>query len=180
MLGDVDGGLDTSTWSLLDQREPDLGLGNALQRPTMSIQLVPDHHPRLVPPLELPLRCRFPRGLFSVDRMRAQKSVSGPTGTFSHTPLQHHVGLDLLADSGSPVFAARRGDVVQISGDTDDRWVAVRHVQPGGQHYLDPGDRHLVALLQDAYMFQKPLRLASWESHFFAGFRVIRAARVVG
>lgn len=47
-------------------------------------------------------------------------------------------------------------------------------------YYLDPGDRRLVALLQDAYMFRKPARLAFWESHFFEGFRIIRTTRIVG
>lgn len=45
---------------------------------------------------------------------------------------------------------------------------------------LDEGERRLIALLQDAYMNQKPVRLATRESPFFEGRRIITGARVIG
>lgn len=52
----------------------------------------------------------------------------------SYRPLQMHEGIDLLADEGTPVFAARDGEVVRVTGDAadQDRWVAIRHVERGG------------------------------------------------
>lgn len=106
----------------------------------MSINLVQNHQALFVPPVELPMRFRRPRGLFGIDRERSEKSVtytnsSGASTTFSYRPLQNHVGLDLYADQGRPVFAARRGEVVNVDGSGTNRWIAIRHIEAGGKSF---------------------------------------------
>lgn len=101
----------------------------------MCINLVQNHQALFVPPVELPMRFRRPRGLFGIDRVRSTKSVTTSSGIFSYDPLQNHVGLDLYADRGKPVFAARRGEVVQVAGSGSNRWIAIRHIQAGGQSF---------------------------------------------
>jgi hypothetical protein len=97
----------------------------------MSINLVQNHQALFVPPVELPMRFRRPRGLFGIDRKRPETTVD----SFTYEPLQNHEGLDLYAEQGRPVFAARRGEVVQVAGPENNQWIAIRHVQPGGQAF---------------------------------------------
>ena len=98
------------------------------------INLAKNHLPLFTPPVELPMRFRRPRGLFGIDRVRSPRTITKPSGpTFTYRPLQAHEGLDLYGDVGDPVFSARKGTVVQVSGSNpNDRWIAIRHVEPGG------------------------------------------------
>ena len=98
------------------------------------IDLIKNHLPLFTPPVELPMRFRRPRGLFGIDRVRQPRTITKPDGTtFTYEPLQSHEGLDLYGDVGDPVFSARQGTVVQVSGSNpNNRWIAIRHVEPGG------------------------------------------------
>jgi hypothetical protein len=71
--------------------------------------------------------------------------------------------------------SVRRQDGIWVFevGQSDD-WPIIPLVAP------DEGERRLIALLQDAYMNQKPVRLATRESPFYEGKRIITGARVVG
>lgn len=81
-----------------------------------------------------------------------------------------------LGDS-APLRAAsvRREDGIWVFevGQGDD-WPIIPLVAP------DEGERHLIVLLQEAYMNQKSVRLATREAPFFEGRRIITGARVIG
>lgn len=108
----------------------------------MNINLVNNHGPLFVPPVEFtrgkPMRMWTPRGLFGIDRIRGEVTVSTNAGNFSYRPVQNHVGIDLDAPRGAPVFAARRGQIVQIAalgGDSTNQWIAIRHTKEGGRAF---------------------------------------------
>ena len=104
----------------------------------MNLNLIKNHFPLFVPPVELPMQMWISGGIFGIDRSRDERTVHTSNGDYSYNPLQNHVGIDLDAPEGSPVFSARKGQIMNIasiSGDQDNQWIAMRHTYEGGMAF---------------------------------------------
>ena len=95
----------------------------------MGISLQHEHRTIFVPPVSLPMSVRLPNGQFGIDRHDSQETINSPTGALTYKRLRAHYGLDLRGDAGSPVFAAKRGTVVEFRNQR----VTIRHIEQGGQ-----------------------------------------------
>lgn len=104
----------------------------------MTINLVPKHRALLVPPVDMPMKLRISRGLWGINRTRAEVSVSKGHGTYTYKPVQNHEGVDLLGKEGDAVYAARTGEVVQVESidGPKNKKVVIRHIEPGGYSFV--------------------------------------------
>lgn len=106
----------------------------------MTYSLAPNQQAIFAPPLDMPLRLLGMGGLFGMNRTRAQRQYNSSSGSVeTYEPHQMHTGLDLTANEGDPVFAARGGEVVhinQISGNPDNLRIWVRHMEPGAASFI--------------------------------------------
>ncbi|MDR4496757.1 MAG: M23 family metallopeptidase [Candidatus Scalindua sp.] len=98
----------------------------------MSIDLTRHHRYPFAPPLQLPLRLRVPRGIFGIDRNRETMNFQSPLRCDGEsidelTRRTFHTGIDLLAGDGCPVFAARRGEVVDVTSELVGQTVVIAH-----------------------------------------------------
>lgn len=106
----------------------------------MSNTLIQNQQAIFAPPLEMPLKLRGRAGHFGMDRTRSATTYTSSSGSVErYNPHQMHTGLDLQANEGDPVFAARGGVLVHInliSGDTNDRRMFIRHSDPGAPSFI--------------------------------------------
>lgn len=110
----------------------------------MAISLQHHHRTIFVPPVELPMSVRLPNGQFGVDRHeKEEETITWKVPTFSkyksftYRRLRAHYGLDLRGKAGSPVFAAKRGTIVEfLDEDAHDQRVTIRHIEQGGQGFV--------------------------------------------
>ncbi len=103
----------------------------------MGISLQHHHRTIFVPPVTLPMSVRLPNGQFGIDRHDSSETIASPSGRLTYTRLRAHYGLDLRGNAGSPVFAAKRGNIVEFrSNPPNNQRVTIRHIKQGGQGFV--------------------------------------------